>query len=389
MSHKIWYAPHSKQAYSREEIDAVVQCLEDGWLAGNGPYTTKIENEVAEKFGKKYGLFVNSGSSAILLGLLALNLPEGSEVVTAGCTFSTTVYPSMLLRYKIIFCDVTPNKFVPTVEQIIEKITPCTKLILLPNLVGNKVEWKQLKHELLNISRPDIILFEDSADTISCTLETDISITSLYASHLITAGGCGGMVMFNDYDLRKRAKCISDWGRNQYGDSEELTARFKHNVDGILYDDKFLYSYPGFNFKASEMNAAFGLAQLKKFDNFAAIRRRLVERYISNLEKLLEKFEEKPFELPDDSQKPNWLAFPLLVKNRFSLLNFLEENLIQTRVCFAGNVTRHPMYRKYLQDLPGADRIMDEGCLLGAHHGMTIEDVDYVCQMIEKFYTSS
>jgi CDP-6-deoxy-D-xylo-4-hexulose-3-dehydrase len=132
--------------------------------------------------------------------------------------------------------------------------------------------------------------------------------------------------------------------------------------------------------KASEMNAAFGLVQLSRFKKFAQIRRANIERYIENL------YGVGDLILPDDSIKPNWLALPLQTERRFELLTFLENNNIQTRVTFAGNVTRHPAYREFLQDFENADTIMKNGFLLGAHHGMTIEDVDYVCDKIKDFF---
>jgi len=132
--------------------------------------------------------------------------------------------------------------------------------------------------------------------------------------------------------------------------------------------------------KACEMNAAFGLVQLERFKKFSNIRRANFERYLENLQGVGDLI------LPDDSLKPNWLAIPLQTEKRFELLTFLEDNNIQTRVTFAGNVTRHPIYREYLEDFKNSDTIMKNGFLLGAHHGMTIEDVDYVCDKIKKFY---
>ena len=386
---KVWYAPHRDQAYGKEEKDAVLKCLDDGWLAGFGPYSIEFQEKIAARFGKKYGLFVNSGSSAILLGLASLRLEKGSEIITPACTFSTTVYPIIEMGLKPIFCDVELNKFVPSIEMITEKITQNTKVILIPNLIGNKPDWERLREKIIEMNRTDIILFEDSADTISETLSTDISTTSFYASHLITAGGTGGMVMFNNEEYLKNATCCRDWGRNQFGNSEEMEDRFGSNIDGIPYDAKFLYSFPGYNMKACEMNAAFGLVQLKRFEHFSLHRRRMIERYFENLVPFLEKFSEKeqPFILPDDSIKPNWLAMPLIVKDRLGLLTFLENNNIQTRVCFSGNITRHPMYREYLCPFTNSDQIMAEGCLLGAHHGMNEEDVDYVCGKIMEYYS--
>jgi len=378
MSKKIWYAPNQLEAYDTKEIDAVNNCLKEGWLAGNGKYTIAFEKEVATYFGKRYGLFVNSGSSACLLALASLNLAEGTEVITPACTFATTVAPIIQLGYKPIFCDVEVNGYVPSVKAILEKITPQTKVIMLPNLIGNCPDWKKLRYELNSLGRSDIFLIEDSADTLVCTPESDISTTSFYASHVITACGSGGMVMFNEDKYLKRATMFRDWGR--IGDNTELVVeRFNHSVDDIKYDYKFLYACLGYNFKSSEVNAAFGLEQMKKLPAFLAIRRRNVERYMENLRDI------KGIILPNDRESTNWLAFPIQVENRLDLVNYLEDHEIQTRVIFSGNITRHPAYRSYLTVFSNADIIMKNGILLGCHQGMTVEDVDTVCNRIKEF----
>jgi len=371
---KVWYAPNRKEAYGEREISAVVECLEDGWLAGFGPRTVEFERRVAAEFGKKHGLFVNSGSSTILVGLHALNLPAGTEVLSPACTFSTTIAPVLQTGMKPVFCDVELRTYVPSVEQILSKITPDTRVILLPNLVGSKPDWEAIRAAV----GPDMILFEDSADTVTHTPWTDVAITSFYSSHLITAGGSGGMVMFNCEKQLKRATMFRDWGR--IGDnSEDVTTRFEHTVDGIPYDYKFLYGAVGYNMKSSEMNAAFGLVQLDRIEEIRVKRRTVFDRYIENLKDVPE------IVLPLNTFDSDWLAIAFMYKNRMSLLTYLEAHNVQTRVCFAGNVTRHPAYRQFLGEFPNADRIMAEGFLLGAHHGMTTEDVDYVCNHIKTF----
>lgn len=378
MEKKIWYAPNGFEAYGEEEINAVNTCLREGWLAGNGKYTTQFEEQVSAYFGKKYGLFVNSGSSACLLALASLNLPKGSEVITPACTFSTTVAPIIQLGYTPVFCDVEPSTYVAPVAGVLAKITPSTRVIMLPNLIGNTPDWKELRRVLDTLGRSDIFLIEDSADTMTYTSETDISTVSFYASHVITACGSGGMVMFNDAKYMKRATMFRDWGR--IGDNTEVVVdRFNHIVDDIKYDYKFLYGCLGYNFKSSEVNAAFGLEQMKKLPRFVEIRRRNIERYLENLKDV------KGLVLPQDTKNSNWLAFPLQIENRLALVTYLEDRNIQTRVIFSGNITRHPAYREYLEPFPNADLIMRNGILLGCHHGMTLADVDYVCGVIKEF----
>jgi CDP-6-deoxy-D-xylo-4-hexulose-3-dehydrase len=377
---KIWYAPNKFESYGEEEIKAVEACLRDGWLAGFGPRSIEFEEKIAKHFGKKYGVFVNSGSSACLLALASLQLPKGTKIITPACTFSTTLAPIIQLGLIPVFVDVDLTTYCANVEEVLNAIDDEVKVLMIPNLIGNKPDWNALKEGLAKLGREDIILIEDSADTVTYTPETDIATTSFYASHVITAGGSGGMVMFNDEKLRNVCLQLRDWGR--IGDnSEEMSDRFNHNVDGIPYDYKFLYGVLGYNMKSSEMNAAFGLVQLERFKEFEKIRRANVERYLENLQGVGD------LVLPDDSIKPNWLAIPLQTKKRYELLHFLEENNIQTRVTFAGNVTRHPVYREYLQEFTNSDIIMKNGFLLGAHHGMTIEDVDYVCDKIKEFFS--
>lgn len=376
---KVWYAPNKFESYGEAEIKAVEECLRDGWLAGFGPRSVEFEEKIAKEFGKKYGVFVNSGSSACLLALAALNLPKGSKIITPALTFSTTLAPIIQLGYEPIFLDSNLTSYVPDVEDILKLVTPEVKAIMIPNLIGNKPDWSLLKAGLELIERKDIVVIEDSADTVTYTKDTDVSTTSFYASHVITAGGMGGMVMFNDKQHVKRALMYRDWGR--IGDnSENMDERFAHDIDGLPYDYKFLYGVLGYNMKCSEMSAAFGLVQLERFHTFKDIRRANVERYLENLKDV------KELILPDDTIKPNWLAIPLQTDRRLELLNYLEDNNIQTRVTFAGNVTRHPVYREYLQDFKNADTVMKNGFLLGAHHGMTLEDVDYVCDKIKEFF---
>jgi len=377
---KVWYAPNKFESYGEQEIQAVVECLRSGWLAGFGPKSIEFEERVAKHFGKKYGVFVNSGSSACLLALASLLLPKGTKVVTPACTFSTTLAPIIQLGLVPVFVDVDLNTYVANVDEVLSVITDDVKVLMLPNLIGNKPDWKKIKEGLIAMGREDIILIEDSADTVTHTPETDIATTSFYASHVITAGGAGGMVMFNEEKYRNTCLQFRDWGR--IGDnSEAMSDRFNHSVDGIPYDYKFLYGVLGYNMKSSEMNAAFGLVQLDRFSEFEKIRRDNIERYLENLKDVEEIL------LPDDSIKPNWLAIPLQTEKRYELLHFLEDNNIQTRVTFAGNVTRHPIYREYLHPFQNSDTIMKNGFLLGAHHGMTIEDVDYVCDKIKEFFS--
>merc|ERR1712039_438004 len=184
---------------------------------------------------------------------------------------------------------------------------------------------------------------------------------------------------FNDPKLRDTALMMRDWGRIG-NNTEDMTERFGHKVDGIEYDFKFLYGCLGYNMKACEMNAAFGLAQLKKLDRFRAMRKRNIDRYVQNLRKAGARYV-----LPQRHEEFDWLAFPLLYHDRKGVLRYLESNDVQIRVFFAGNITRHPAYRHYLQDFEGADRVMREGFLIGAHHGLEFADIDRVCALLIEY----
>lgn len=264
-------------------------------------------------------------------------------------------------------------------------VTPETRAVMIPNLIGNLPDWAGLRAALAAAGREDVALIEDSADTIGHAPQgTDISTTSFYASHVITACGSGGMVMFNDEVFLKRAGIIRDWGRIGTN-SEDVGERFAHEVDGIPYDFKFLYGALGYNFKSSEVNAAFGLVQLDRLEENLAIRKRNFERYLANLADM---GAHRLLQLPPPDSSVHWLAIPFQCPEgkRLRLLSFLEEHHIQTRVTFSGNITRHPIYRGYLAVYPNSDKIMSDGFLLGCHHGMALEDVDYVCAMIHRFF---
>ncbi|KAL1496763.1 hypothetical protein AB1Y20_014353 [Prymnesium parvum] len=375
-SGKHWYAPNKFEAYGEEEIQAVASCLRDGFLAP-GPITEEFERQVAALFGKQYGLMVNSGSSANLLALNAFGFKPGDEVITPACTFSTVVAPLVQLGVKPVFVDVT-DAYVPDAEVVLAAITSKTVLIWLPNLVGSKPDWAELRR------RTTLPIWEDSCDTITVTTETDVSMTSFYASHMITAGGGGGMIMANDKGFIDKCRMYRDWGRIG-NNSEDMLERFGVSVDGIPYDGKFLYGVVGYNMKSCEMNAAFGLAQLKKLEQFRKIRR-------ANFDRFLENMKGTSYVLPKELVHSDWLAFPLRHPRRAELLAFLESNNIQTRVCFAGNITRHPAYRQFYEEaasFPMADQIMSDGFLLGCHHGTNFAKVDRACELLKQFEADS
>ena len=265
---KIYYG---KAVYDKKEIQASLKVLKDKSLTLiDGPSVKSLETKIANSFGKKYGLMVNSGSSANLLALSSLNLNKGSEIITTTLTFSTTVAPIYQLGLIPHFIDVGKNTFVAKLEQIEKAINKNTKAIMIPNLLGNVPNWKTI---FLLAKKYKLKIIEDSADTIGYKLNnknlgkfSDITTNSMYASHIITGAGFGGMVCFNDKKLYEKAKLLRGWGRSSavFNESEGIKKRFSVKVDGIPYDGKYIFHDIGYNFLPSEISAAFGLEQLKK-----------------------------------------------------------------------------------------------------------------------------
>ena len=265
---KIYYG---KAVYDHKEINAAINVLKRKSLTLiDGPSVKELEIKIAKLFGKKFGLMVNSGSSANLLALSSLNLKKGSEIITPTLTFSTTVAPIYQLGLVPHFLDVDKSSFVSKIDQIEKCINKRTSAIMIPNLLGNVPNWKKI-HKIAK--KYNLKVIEDSADTIGYTFQnknfgkfSDITTNSMYASHIITGAGFGGIVCFNDKKLYDHAKLLRGWGRSSavFNESEGIKVRFSKKVDGIPYDGKYIFSEMGYNFLPSEISAAFALEQLKK-----------------------------------------------------------------------------------------------------------------------------
>ena len=265
---KIYYG---KAVYDHKEINAVVDVLKNNSLSLiDGPKVKRLERKVSNLFGKKFGLMVNSGSSANLLALAALNFKKGSQIITPNLTFSTTVAPMYQLGLVPYFIGVEKNKFIADVNQIEKCINKKTVAIMLPNLLGNICDWKKV-YKIAK--KNNLVVIEDSADTIGYRVNSknlgiysDIVTNSFYASHIINGAGTGGIVCFNNYKLYQKAKLLRGWGRSSstFNESENINLRFNIKVSGIDYDRKYIFSDIGYNFLPSEISAAFALEQLKK-----------------------------------------------------------------------------------------------------------------------------
>ena len=393
---KIYYG---KAVYDNKEINAVLDVLKNSSLTLiDGPKVKKLEKTVSKLFGKKYGLMVNSGSSANLLGLSSFNFKKGSEVITPNLTFSTTVAPIYQLGLIPHFIGVEKDKFIADPSHIEKCVNKKTVAIMIPNLLGNIADWRRInqiakKHKLKVI--------EDSADTIGYSIKgnntgklSDITTNSFYASHIINGAGTGGIVCFNDFKLYERAKLLRGWGRSSaiFNESENISKRFNLKISGIDYDSKYIFSDLGYNFLPSELSAAFALEQIKKLKNNIKIRNKNFE-YLKKFFKKYNKF----FKLPKQNigVKTPWLAFPLVILenkifNRKMLQIFFEKNNIQTRTIFTGNILRQPVmknrkYKKYNGCEVVADDVMKNGILLGCHQGMKVSDLNYICNAFKKF----
>ena len=392
---KIYYG---QAIYDNKEIAATLRVLKRNSLnLIDGPSVKKLEEKIAKLFGKKYGLMVNSGSSANLLALSSFNLKKGSEIITPSLTFSTTVSPIYQLGYVAHFIGVEENKFLSDINQIEKCINKKTSAIMLPNLLGNVLEWKTI----YNIAKKyNLKVIEDSADTIGYTYRksntgkySDVVTNSFYASHIITGAGSGGMACFNDKKLYDRAKLLRGWGRSSaiFNESEGIKIRFSKKVDGIPYDGKYIFSALGYNFLPSEISAAFAIEQLKKLKKNIKIR-------IKNFEFLRKFFENYRsfFKLPIQNKNvvTGWLAFPLVIKkksnySRKNLQIYLEKKGIQTRTIFTGNILRQPImknkyYKKHRKSYIVSDDVMKNGILIGCHHGLKKKDLYRITNTFKK-----
>lgn len=389
---KVLYA---KAVYGKEEKEAVLRSLENGWLA-SGPLVKEFEEKVAKLFGKKYGVAVNSGSSANLLALHALEIEKGYEVITPACTFATTVSEIINNSLVPVFIDSVIGRYTINEDLVEKAVNPgITKVILVPQLIGGVCDMEKLRKIA---DKYNLFLIDDSCDTFAPTLRSktvasyaDITTTSFYGSHIITACGVGGMIITDDYNLMEKIIRLRDWGRAG-NDSEAFEKRFDFSIDGIPYDAKFLYTEIGYNLKMNEVSAAFGLEQIKKLPGF-------IEQRQKNFDALTDFFSkyEKWFYLPYliEGATANWLAFPLCIKDgapfeRYDFLKSLEGDGIQTRVIFSGNITRHPFYKnngpwRIASLLDCADYIMANGFLLGCHQGMGRKEINFIASSAEKF----
>lgn len=388
---------YGKNVYGKDEIAAVNKTLKKSTQMGKA--VKEFENKIAKNFSKKYGVMVNSGSSALTLAMKVLNIKKGDEIITPCLNFGTAVSSIILAQATPIFIDVKVDTLQIDISKIEEKITKKTKAILVPNLIGNIPDWKKI----YGISKKkNLKIIEDSADTLGAKIDnkptgifSDISITSFYGSHVISCAGNGGMFLTDNNEYFKRAKVLRSWGRMStlLADSENIKKRLNIKLKGIEFDKKFVFSEVGYNFEPSEIGASFGLIQLKKFSKFEKKRNfnfNSHKKFFSNYNNY--------FISPTVAKnvKTNFLAYPIIIKknkkfDKKSMQMFLEKNNIQTRPIFSGNILRHPAFknlissRNKINNFYNSDYIMKNGLLIGCHQGLSNNNIKYIHKIIRKF----
>ena len=388
---------YGKNVYDKREINAVLKTLKNSTQMGKSVET--FESKIAKLFSKKYGLMVNSGSSALILALKVMNFPRGSEIIAPCLNFGTAVSSIMLCNLNPIFVDCEIKTLQIDLSKIEKKISKKTKALLIPNLIGNIPDWKGIRKIA---SKHKLKIIEDSADTLGATINnrstgiySDISITSFYGSHVISCAGNGGILLTNNKDYFSKAKVLRSWGRMStlIKDSENINKRLGIKLRGFNYDRKFVFSEAGYNFEPSEVGASFGIEQLKKFRSFSMLRNRNFKLHYEFFKKL-----DKYFTVPKINKniKTNFLAYPVILKrnSKFSRKDFqvyLENNKIQTRPIFTGNTLRHPAFKSLvsnknkLNEFKNSDYIMKYGLLIGCHQGLSLKDISYIHSVISNY----
>jgi CDP-6-deoxy-D-xylo-4-hexulose-3-dehydrase len=398
---------YSGRVYESDEMTNLVDSALEFWLTA-GHWTDEFESGLAAYLDVKYCAFVNSGSSANLLAFMTLTSPllgerrinRGDEVITVAAGFPTTVSPIVQYGAIPVFVDVTIPQYNIDVSQLENALSDKTKAVILAHTLGNPFDIAAVK---TFCGKHNLWFVEDNCDALGSTYTLndqtkltgtfgDIATSSFYPPHHITTGE-GGAVYTNNPLLAKIAKSMRDWGRDCVCPSGQDNL-CGHRFDGQFgelpqgYDHKYVYSHFGYNLKATDMQASIGVAQLKKLPGFAERRRENFTRLSANLAHLSDKFI-----LPEacTNSTPSWFGFLLTVRegiNRNALVQRLENKGVQTRMLFAGNLTKHPCFttdnipHRIVGELVNTDRIMNDTFWIGVYPGMTDAMIDYMTEVI-------
>lgn len=369
--------------FGDEERAAVDRVMAGYWLA-NGKENEAFEREFADYIGVPHALAVNSGSSANLLALAALDLPKGSKVLTSGCGFPATLSPILHLGLIPVLVDYDSETLNANVHEVIDRL-PEVKAVILAHTLGNPLDMQAIMEAA---SKLGVAVIEDCCEAIGAQIAMDqvgsfgdMGTFSFYPSHQITALGGGGMVVFRNREHYSRAQSMRDWGKSvqTYGRSNTT---YNGAVDGQPYFPHYIYETVGWNFKLPEANAAFGREQMKRLSFIVAERR-------SNRELITKCIPARAQQriLPVKTVQygsPSWFGVPLTVPGMTGRIlgDKLEALGVRHRPFFAGNITRHGPFRHLRRPLPVADYLMENTIFVGCYAGMTMEECMHVGESI-------
>jgi CDP-6-deoxy-D-xylo-4-hexulose-3-dehydrase len=368
------FLDYNKAVYGIREKLAVLKSLNGNWLS-NGFATLKFEDDFAKWWGVKYALSTNSGSTANLVALQALDLPKGSEVITpAGGAFPTTIAPLTYLGLVPVFVDVKGLTIDP--DEVEKAISSKTKVILFAHTLGQMPDMERM---VKIAKKHNLKIVEDCCDAVGSSQNGvragtfgEAATVSFYPAHHMTTGE-GGMLLTNSNKIYLAAKSIRDWGRDCICRVDRPNPVCKDRFKNPPFDHRYYYTRIGLNFKMSEMQAAFGLVQLKRLDKFIEIRRRNYAILAGRLHKDFDK-EISPF------------AYPLFSKDRQKALTVLTAAGIGSRTIFSGNILRHPAYKnincRIIGKLPNSDKMFNEGYFVGVGPNLSVEDMNYIADKI-------
>lgn len=404
--------PYASRVYDSEEMVNLVDSAFEFWLT-SGRYTAEFEKKFAELLNVKFCSLVNSGSSANLCAFMALTSPllkerkvnRGDEVITVAAGFPTTVAPVIQYGAVPVFVDVTIPQYNIDITKLEEAFTEKTKAVMIAHTLGNPFDLKAVKEFC---DKHKLWLIEDNCDALGSKYTIDgeekftgtigdIGTSSFYPPHHMTMGE-GGAVYTNNPLLHRIIRSFRDWGRDcmcPSGVDNLCGHRFDRQYGELPlgYDHKYVYSHFGYNLKVTDMQAAIGVAQIKKVPSFTERRRNNFERLYNALTDLQDKFI-----LPEACQnsKPSWFGFLLTCRegvDRVKVVKYLEEHGVQTRNLFAGNLIKHPCFDemrktgqgyRVIGSLENTDRIMRDTFWIGVYPGMTDEKIDYMAKAIKE-----
>ena len=404
--------PYASRVYDSEEMVNLLDSALEFWLT-SGRYTNEFERKFTELLNVKFCSLVNSGSSANLCAFMALTSPllkerkvnRGDEVITVAAGFPTTVAPIIQYGAVPVFVDVTIPQYNIDITKLEEAFTEKTKAVMIAHTLGNPFDLKAVKEFC---DKHNLWLIEDNCDALGSKYTIDgeekftgtigdIGTSSFYPPHHMTMGE-GGAVYTNNPLLHKIIRSFRDWGRDcmcPSGVDNLCGHRFDRQYGELPlgYDHKYVYSHFGYNLKVTDMQAAIGVAQIKKVPSFTERRRHNFERIYNALTDLQDKFI-----LPEacPNSKPSWFGFLLTCRegvDRVKVVKYLEAHSIQTRNLFAGNLIKHPCFDemrktgkgyRVIGSLENTDRIMRDTFWVGVYPGMTDEKIDYMAKVIKE-----